>query len=88
LPAPGQTSSEFGVMLVMADQTDPFDYYLSRKLFELFSEYGIQVRKDVFHYYRSDAVSAVEAGHDVRTPWQPSVSMLPTTAMSASTGMR
>ncbi|QLF71501.1 osmoprotectant NAGGN system M42 family peptidase (plasmid) [Peteryoungia desertarenae] len=65
--APGQNSSEFGVTLAMADQTGPFDYHLSKKLFELCSEHGIPVQKDVFRYYRSDAASAVEAGHDVRT---------------------
>lgn len=65
--APGQNSSEFGVTLAMADQTGPFDYHLSKKLFELCGEFGIPVQKDVFRYYRSDAASAVEAGHDVRT---------------------
>lgn len=65
--APGQNSSEFGVTLAMADQTGPFDYHLSRKLHDLCVEHGIRVQKDVFRYYRSDAASAVEAGHDVRT---------------------
>ena len=65
--APGQNSSEFGVTLAMADQTGPFDYHLSKKLFELCGEHDIQVQKDVFRYYRSDAASAIEAGHDVRT---------------------
>ncbi|MGZ2378038.1 peptidase M42 family hydrolase [Sinorhizobium medicae] len=65
--APGQNSDEFGVTLAMADQTGPFDYHLSRKLYELCGEHGIRVQKDVFRYYRSDAASALEAGHDVRT---------------------
>lgn len=65
--APGQNSDEFGVTLAMADQTGPFDYHLSKKLYELCGEHGIRVQKDVFRYYRSDAASAVEAGHDVRT---------------------
>src|SRR5690606_8624177 len=65
--APGQNSSEFGVTLAMADQTGPFDYHLTKKLYELCGENDIQVQKDVFRYYRSDAASAVEAGHDVRT---------------------
>jgi putative aminopeptidase FrvX len=65
--APGQNSQEFGVTLAMADQTGPFDYHLSKKLQELCLEYDIPVQKDVFRYYRSDAASAVEAGHDVRT---------------------
>ncbi|MGF0539451.1 osmoprotectant NAGGN system M42 family peptidase [Agrobacterium sp. ES01] len=65
--APGQNSQEFGVTLAMADQTGPFDYHLSKKLYELCTEHGIRVQKDVFRFYRSDAASAVEAGHDVRT---------------------
>ena len=65
--APGQNSDEFGVTLAMGDQTGPFDYHLSKKLFKLCGEHGIRVQKDVFRYYRSDAASAVEAGHDVRT---------------------
>ncbi|KAA9368648.1 osmoprotectant NAGGN system M42 family peptidase [Ochrobactrum quorumnocens] len=65
--APGQNSSEFGVTLAMADQTGPFDYHLTKKLYELCCEHEIPVQKDVFRYYRSDAASAVEAGHDVRT---------------------
>ena len=65
--APGQNSSEFGVTLAMADQTGPFDYHLPKKLYELCGQHEIQVQKDVFRYYRSDAASAVEAGHDVRT---------------------
>ena len=65
--APGQNSQDFGVTLAMADQTGPFDYHLSKKLHQLCREYDIPVQKDVFRYYRSDAASAVEAGHDVRT---------------------
>jgi len=65
--APGQNSSEFGVTLAMADQTGPFDYHLNKKLFELCGEHDIPVQKDVFRFYRSDAASAIEAGHDVRT---------------------
>ncbi|UNK40092.1 osmoprotectant NAGGN system M42 family peptidase (plasmid) [Shinella sp. H4-D48] len=65
--APGQNSQEFGVTLAMADQTGPFDYHLSKKLYDLCGEHGLTVQKDVFRYYRSDAASAIEAGHDVRT---------------------
>jgi peptidase M42 family hydrolase len=65
--APGQASQEFGVTLAMADQTGPFDYHLSKKLHQICRDQGIPVQKDVFRYYRSDAASAVEAGHDVRT---------------------
>jgi putative aminopeptidase FrvX len=65
--APGQNSDEFGVTIAMADQTGPFDYHLLRKLVALCRENGIRFQKDIFRYYRSDAASAVEAGHDVRT---------------------
>lgn len=65
--APGQNSSELGVTLAMADQTGPFDYHLSKALFDLCGTHDIPVQKDIFRYYRSDAASALEAGHDVRT---------------------
>jgi peptidase M42 family hydrolase len=65
--APGQTSSEFGVTIAMADQAGPFDYHLTRKMTELCRVEQIPFQKDVFRYYRSDSASAIEAGHDVRT---------------------
>ncbi|SFC66952.1 hydrolase, peptidase M42 family [Tropicimonas isoalkanivorans] len=65
--APGQNSSEFGVTLSMADMSGPFDYHLTRKLYQLCLENDIRVRKDVFKHYRSDSASAIEAGADVRT---------------------
>ncbi|MBK1665640.1 osmoprotectant NAGGN system M42 family peptidase [Rhodospirillum rubrum] len=63
---PGQNSAEFGVTIAMADQTGPFDYHLTRALIRLCRDEDIIFRKDVFRYYRSDAASAVVAGHDVR----------------------
>jgi peptidase M42 family hydrolase len=63
---PGQNSSEFGVTIAMADQTGPFDYHLTRALVRLCREEDITYRKDVFRYYRSDAASALVAGHDIR----------------------
>jgi peptidase M42 family hydrolase len=65
--APGQSSSEFGVTIAMADMTGPFDYHLTRKLVELCRENDIRYCKDVFRHYRSDSASAIEAGADVRT---------------------
>lgn len=65
--AQGQNSSEFGVTIAMADQQGPFDYHLTKKLVDLCRENDIQYQKDVFRFYRSDAASALEAGHDVRT---------------------
>lgn len=63
---PGQNSDEFGVTVAMADQTGPFDYHLTRALTRLCRDDDIRHRKDVFRYYRSDAASALVAGHDVR----------------------
>ncbi|MFN2359092.1 MAG: osmoprotectant NAGGN system M42 family peptidase [Desulfotignum sp.] len=65
--APDQNSSEYAAAIAMKDQTGPFDYHLSRKLVQLCQTCHIDFRKDVFRYYRSDAASAIEAGHDVRT---------------------
>lgn len=65
--APGQSSSEFGVTISMADQTGPFDYHLTRKLVRLCRANDIRYQKDVFRHYRSDSASAIEAGADVRT---------------------
>ena len=63
---PGQNSAEFGVTIAMADQTGPFDYHLTRSIVRLCREEDIRYQKDVFRYYRSDAASAIVAGHDVR----------------------
>jgi peptidase M42 family hydrolase len=65
--APDQNASEYAVTIAMKDQTGPFDYHLSRKLVQLCQRCHIDHNKDVFRYYRSDAASAIEAGHDVRT---------------------
>jgi putative aminopeptidase FrvX len=50
----------------MADQTGPFDYHLTQSLVRLCRDEDIRYQKDVFRYYRSDAASAIVAGHDVR----------------------
>jgi peptidase M42 family hydrolase len=65
--APLQNSTEYATILVMMDQTGPFDYHLNKKLTNLCLEKGIDYRKDIFRYYRSDAASAIEAGSDIRT---------------------
>ncbi len=65
--APGQNSSEFGVTIAMADSQGPFDFHLTHKLVRLCLEADIRCQKDIFRYYRCDAASAIEAGHDVRT---------------------
>lgn len=65
--APGQSTDEFGVTIGMQDSSGPFDYHLSHKLINLCLEHGINHKRDVFKYYRSDSASALEAGNDIRT---------------------
>lgn len=65
--APGQSTDEFGVTIGMQDSSGPFDYHLTHKLINLCLEHGINHKRDVFRYYRSDSASALEAGNDIRT---------------------
>ncbi len=65
--APGQNTSEYGVTIAMQDSSGPFDWYLTRRLISLCETYGIEHKRDVFRYYRSDSAAAVEAGNDIRT---------------------
>lgn len=65
--APGQSTDEFGVTIGMQDSSGPFDYHLTHKLINLCKEHGINHKRDVFKYYRSDSASALEAGNDIRT---------------------
>jgi peptidase M42 family hydrolase len=64
--APGQESRESAVTLAMQDMTGPFDYHLTRRLATLCRELGIEHVRDVFHFYRSDAAAAIEAGAEMR----------------------
>ena len=64
--APGQASSEHCVNIAMQDSTGPFDYHLTRHLIGLCRAHGVQHRRDVYKYYRSDAASALEAGLNTR----------------------
>ena len=65
--ANGQESSEHAVTVAMQDSGGPYDFHLSRHLLRLAGEQEIPVRRDLFRYYHSDAQSAIEAGHDIRT---------------------
>lgn len=65
--APGQSSSEKGVTIAMADSTGPFDYHLTHHLIHLCENFSIPYVRDIFRYYRCDSASAVEAGNDIRT---------------------
>ncbi len=65
--APGQSTDEFGVTIGMQDSSGPFDYHLTHKLINLCLGHGINHKRDVFKYYRSDSASALEAGNDIRT---------------------
>lgn len=64
--APGQQSKETAVTVTMADSMGPFDYHLTRRLHSLAVEAGIDVVRDTFAYYRSDAAAALEAGAHLR----------------------
>jgi peptidase M42 family hydrolase len=64
--APGQESRENAVTLAMQDMTGPFDYHLTRRLATLCRQLDIDHVRDVFHYYRSDAAAAIEAGAEMR----------------------
>ena len=65
--AKGQASSEHAVTVAMQDSGGPYDYHLTRHLLKLANAHDIQVRRDLFRYYHSDAQSAIAAGHDIRT---------------------
>lgn len=67
IAAPGQATDERAVTICLQDQSGPFDYHLSHKLIGLAQSFGIEHRRDVFRYYRSDSAAAVEAGNDIRT---------------------
>lgn len=64
--APGQTSDEHAVTVAMQDMHGPFDYHLTRHLLALCDDLGIEHRRDVFRYYRSDVAAAVESGSQSR----------------------
>ncbi len=65
--APGQSTSEFGATIAMADSTGPFDYHLTHHLIHLCQSNSIPFSRDVFKYYRCDSASALESGNDIRT---------------------
>jgi peptidase M42 family hydrolase len=64
--APGQASTETGVTIAMQDLSGPFDYHLVRRLDALGRAHGLEMHRDVFHYYRSDVAAAIEAGAETR----------------------
>lgn len=64
--APGQQSRETAVTVAMADSVGPFDYHLTRRLHALAREHDIEVVRDTFAFYRSDAAAAIEAGAHLR----------------------
>lgn len=64
--APGQTSTEDAVSIVMQDSHGPFDFHLARRLTALCQKFDIPYRRDVFDHYRSDAAAALEAGAATR----------------------
>ncbi|MCU1374319.1 MAG: peptidase family protein, partial [Actinomycetia bacterium] len=64
--APGQASTEQTVNIAMQDSSGPFDYHLARRLAALADEHGIDHRRDVYGFYRSDTASALQAGAQTR----------------------
>jgi putative aminopeptidase FrvX len=64
--APVQEAVETGVTIAMQDMTGPFDFHLTRKLLALCAEHGIEHKRDIFRYYRSDVAAAIEAGAETR----------------------
>lgn len=64
--ANGQNAQEFGVTVAIKDSSGPFDYHLTRHLLNICQQQQIPHQRDVFRFYYSDAISAVQAGHDIR----------------------
>lgn len=64
--ANGQNAQEFGATIAIKDSSGPFDYHLTRHLLNICKQNGIPHQRDVFRFYYSDAISAVNAGHDIR----------------------
>ncbi|MCB1840892.1 MAG: osmoprotectant NAGGN system M42 family peptidase [Alphaproteobacteria bacterium] len=64
--APGQNSREDTVIIAMRDQGSIYDYHLTHKLIRLCEENKVPYVRDLFRYYKSDAVSALSAGNDIR----------------------
>lgn len=64
--ANGQNALEFGATIAMKDSSGPFDYHLSHHLLDICRQFSIPHQRDVFRFYYSDAISAVQAGHDIR----------------------
>jgi peptidase M42 family hydrolase len=64
--APEQSSTERTVNIAMQDSSGPFDYHLSRRLLSLCQEHGIDARRDIYGFYRSDTATALQAGAQTR----------------------
>jgi len=64
--ANGQSALEFGATIAAKDSSGPFDYHLTHHLLDVCKEHNIPHQRDVFRFYYSDAISAVQAGHDIR----------------------
>jgi putative aminopeptidase FrvX len=64
--APGQQSTEHTVNIAMQDSSGPFDYHLARRLAALADEHGIDSRRDIYGFYRSDSATALQAGAQTR----------------------
>lgn len=60
----GQTSSEHGVTLCVADSGGPYDHALGNRLREAARRAGLDLKVDLYPYYSSDGTAAWRAGGD------------------------
>lgn len=58
----GQTSSEHGVTLCVADSGGPYDHALGNRLRAAAAAAGLDLRVDLYPYYASDGTAAWRAG--------------------------
>lgn len=65
--AQDQSSLERTVNVAMQDSAGPFDYHLARRLTSLCQEHGIDHRRDVYGFYRSDSATILQSGAETRT---------------------
>jgi putative aminopeptidase FrvX len=62
----GQTSDEYSVTLCLKDSGGPYDYAMSQRLRHLAEAEGLELKLDIYPFYRSDATAAWHAGGSYR----------------------
>ncbi|HEX7021932.1 MAG TPA: M42 family metallopeptidase [Trueperaceae bacterium] len=58
----GQTSDEQSVTLCVKDSSGPYDYGMNERLKSLATQAGIELKRDIYPHYSSDASAAWRAG--------------------------